>query len=118
MTTRTRYERTDSDVLALRPCPDCGYDIHPGYEHGRIPQGEGGSHVVCALQWVQALRKFGPCEVCGVDCGEYWVDGLGVVKSEHYGPVGDDHVAKPGSLPLVQMLDRYLTHRGEVPREH
>lgn len=105
-----RYERTDDAVLDLRPCPDCGYDIHPGWEHGRIPQPEGGSHVVCSLQKVQSLSKFGPCMVCGVDCRDFWVEGLGIVKTEHYGPVADDHEAKPGSLPLAEMLGRYFAH--------
>jgi predicted RNA-binding Zn-ribbon protein involved in translation (DUF1610 family) len=106
------YLHTDTAVLDVRPCPDCGYDIHPGYTHGRIPQPNGGSHVICALQRVQALRKFGPCTECGVDAGEWWVDGIGMVKSEHYGPVGDDHDPKPGSLPLGEMLNRYLDHVG------
>lgn len=110
--TTKRYGRTDTDVLGLRPCPDCGYEIHPGWEHGRIPQPKGGSHVVCAMQRVECLRKFGPCQVCGVDSADFWVEGLGIVKTEHYGPVTDDHEAKPGALPLGEMLTRYLDHVG------
>jgi hypothetical protein len=118
VTQRKVYPHTDTAVLDLRPCPDCKYDIHPGWQHGRMPQPEGGSHVVCVLQRVQALRKWGPCQTCGVDCGEIWVEGIGVVRTEHYGPVGDDHEAKPGSLPLGEMLTRYLdfAHDEEVPR--
>lgn len=104
------YPATDVDVLSVRLCPDCRYEIRPGWQHGRIPQPEGGSHVVCALQCVQAVRKFGPCQVCGVDSGEVWVDGIGIVRTEHYGPVGDNHEAQPGTLPLGEMLDRYLSH--------
>lgn len=108
----TIHPPTDIDVLSLRPCPDCGYDIYPGWQHGRTPQPAGASHVVCALQRVQALRRFGPCRVCGVDSADVWVEGIGIVKTEHYGPVGDDHEAEPGSLPLAEMLDRYLSHIG------
>lgn len=43
-------EPTDHDWMNERPCPDCGYTIHPGWEHGRHPQPQGASHVVCRLQ--------------------------------------------------------------------
>lgn len=56
------YEPTDWDVVSTRPCPDCRHQISPGFQHGRMPQRPGASHVVCVLQRVYALRKFGPCE--------------------------------------------------------
>lgn len=110
-----RYERTDTDVLSIRPCPDCGYEIRPGYEHGRIPQAPGSSHVVCSLQRVQLLRKLGPCEQCGVWCWETWVEGLGIVGSGHrFGPDGDNHPARPGAMPLLDMLSNYIDFKGST----
>lgn len=50
---------TDTDVDALRPCPDCRYDIHPGYQHGRRPQ-PGSSHVVCSLQRAMRWEHYDP----------------------------------------------------------
>lgn len=108
----TIYERTDTDVLAHRRCPDCGYGIRPGFEHGRMPQRPESSHVVCVLQRVQVLRMLGPCEECGVWCWEAWVEGIGKVGAQHEGPVGDGHPAKPGSRPLGEMIGEYLDREG------
>lgn len=43
---------TDWAVSETRECPDCGYTIGPGFQHGRQQQPEGASHVVCRLMRV------------------------------------------------------------------
>lgn len=77
---------TDTDVENQRPCPDCGYDIQPGFQHGRQPQPPGGSHTVCSLQraprwehldppWTVTPHEHGEpstCSRCGGAVPAYW----------------------------------------------
>lgn len=79
---------TDDDVPNARPCPDCGYNIEPGFQHSRQPQPDGASHVVCRLtrplRWShwssdevieRAFREPGEsfdCSRCGLTVPPYW----------------------------------------------
>lgn len=70
---------TDDATDTLRPCPDCGYDIHPGYQHSRMEQPPGASHSVCSLdrafRWDRLdppwPRRDGGCGRCDVDLPPY-----------------------------------------------